>query len=243
MKKTILTSIMLIVLVCLSVNPARASLIKINAADLLSDAKVLDFEAGSDGAIAGNDALFAGFGLSNVALLGTFSDGGDKLDSGVSGNALVSRGGTLAISAPSGALDNLSSDAGYQFQLACGTTATQLGFRIVDQTYFDMTVQTLNNNVVLDSYVYNVTSSSFNSVLYLESSDPFDEIRLMAAPYADFGWGVDDLTLAGLTSVSCPPSPPPGQDQVVIPAPSAIVLSYFGLSCIAGWRLRRRKAS
>lgn len=242
MKKTILMSIMLIVLVCLLASPVRASLVKIDAADLLSDAKVLDFEAGSDGAIAGDDALFAGFGLSNVALLGTFSAGGDKLDSGVSGNALVSRGNTLAISAPSGALDNLSSDAGYQFQLACGTTATQLGFRVVDQTYFEMTIQTLCNGVVLDSYTYSVSGNFPIAMIYLESSDPFDEFRLMATPYADLGWGVDDLTLAGL-ACTCTPPPCQDQDPSVIPAPSAIVLSYFGLSCIAGWRLRRRKTS
>ena len=100
--------------------------------------------------------------FSSVSLTGTFvSD--DVLNSGVFGNALVSRGGVLTISAPGGALDSLNNNAGFILKL--NGTATQFGFRMIDQINHDTTLQVFLGGIAQGAEIqYDPTGINFNEI-------------------------------------------------------------------------------
>lgn len=86
---------------------ASAQLTPIPVGSLLPDAVTTDFEAFTPGAITGNEALFQAGNISSAALVGTFNPDGDVLNTGLTGNALVSVNNVLTVDVPGDPLDDL----------------------------------------------------------------------------------------------------------------------------------------
>ena len=199
---------------------AAAALIQIPQASLLPDAMTQDFSTAMVGAISGTDSVFTSIGLASVGLLGTFVADGDILNSGVFGNALVSRGNVLTIAAPSSSLDNMATGSGWQFMVA--GTATQFGYRIIDQLNMSVTVQTYSGGTLQDTFIYSETGSFPNPQQFF-SDTAFDEFRVFST-LGGSGWGLDDVTLAGKSAV---------------PEPGTLALLALGLAGF-GYARRRR---
>ena len=204
-------------LVALTCSTAFAQITPIPATSLISP-QTLDFDTGAPAAgnITGNDPYFTAFGLCNVAIInnpGMHLVQGDALSSGSTPltNALCSVNNTLAIVAPGGAMDGHEAGSGWTFRLAPGTTATQFGASIVDQTNHMMTVETYVGGVLQNTLTLQVTGATGgfpNDPQIFEDLAGFDEIRFMN-PNANGGWGIDDLILANVsgTAGTCPPPP------------------------------------
>ena len=109
--------------------------------------------------------------------------------------------GTLSIAASGNALDNQNGGAGYVFDVA--GTATQFAFRVVDQVNNDMRLQTFINNVLLDDIAFLNSGNFPNPIRAFESDTGFDEFRIVADGFSG-GWGIDDLSLAGKSTVPEP---------------------------------------
>ena len=191
-----------LVAVLLSAANASASINEITLGDLLPNYVSTDFESASDGAISGTDSIFTGIGLSSASLAGTFTAGGDSLDSGEFGNALVSRnGGSLSGSAPGGSLDDVTTSSAFVFSV--DGTATQFGFRVVDQVNNAMRLQTYRNGSLLDDVLF-VNDGSFpRPIRFFESNVAFDEFRILSSENVS-GFGIDDLGIGGRSNSAVP---------------------------------------
>lgn len=195
---------------------ASAQITQITAANLISPI-VMDFDtaAPAAGPILPTDAYFTSFGLCDVNIInapGMHNAAGDTLSSGFIGNCLASVNNGLAIVAPGGQMDNHTAGAGWSFRLAPGTTATQFGCIVVDQTNHMMAVETWTGGVLQNTFTFTMSGGFPNPYIYFEDLAGFDEVRFQNTTTAG-GWGVDDFTLGNVTGTptggTCPPFPPP----------------------------------
>ncbi len=191
---------------------AAGQLTSLPAANLVNP-QVLTFDVGAPpaGLVGPNDPYFAAFGLCDINIVnapGAHAAVGDTLSSGFIGNCIASVNNTLAIVPPGCAMDDHSPGAGWSFRLLPGTTATQFGGLIVDQTGHNMSVETWMGGVLQDTFTFNMAGGFPNPHVYFEDLSGFDEVRFQNV-VATGGWGIDDFTLGNVlgapTGAPCPP--------------------------------------
>jgi hypothetical protein len=200
---------------------ARAAVIPITLADF-ANPLVLDFEGIPTGPIATNDPLFTSGGLTSVTVSGGNTPT-DVFSLDLDGQGLSSIGGVLSVVGPGQSFDTVTGV--YNFNLA--NFHNKFGFQAVDGGNH-VIVEFLINSFVVD--VFLVTGHSGN-VTYLESTNPFNRVRLTYTPIPSLGVsgeGYDNITLEG--------------PEQTVPEPGTLGLLGIGVLAFLGLRRKRRLA-
>jgi hypothetical protein len=205
---------------------ARAALVSITAASLLGDALSSGFGACVDGPFS---AACTGLPIASITLIGASDNTlNDVLDSGIDGNALVIRNSVPTISAPNGDMDGFDGQGGFLVTLS--GTATQFGFRLVDEASVSIRVETSAG----DFLTFTEGQGWPQPVRYFQSSTAISFFSVRCGQSACGGFGLDDLTLAGLAGSGN------GDGDGTVPEPATLVLLALGL---AGLGLSRRRST
>lgn len=211
---------------------AEAVLYPIEGYNLLGDATVIDFTGTPPvtTVVQEDDPLFTSNSYSRISSIGPHSVSSiDILDDGIASNALAVAATSLVIAAP-GDFFGTSMNQGGGLRFDVNGTATQLGFRVRDQTLINLQVRTYMNDVLLETWDFYESSSFFPlNARYFQETNPFDRWELVCNDPYCYGWGLDNITLAGITQPV----------STSIAEPATVVLMGLGLVGL-GWAARRK---